>query len=170
MHRWMVYIPNGQDHRVPYYKLHIYHAEVMRVQSFEEVIEHLGSEAREDAITYVIAPAVLYRNFTQRVVEQFRADHAHAYDFTATIGIDAFRDGRKREARIRSRAARAASSQQSHDTWVTEWLAERWRGAGHIPRGERLQALMTLEAVHRIVPLTAWSREPDCELDGYPYP
>lgn len=165
MHRWMVYIPNGHDHRIPYYKLHIYHAEVLRVQSFDEVIEHLDREAREDAITYVIAPVFLYRNFTQRVVEQFRANYAHAYDLTATIGIDAFRDGRKREARIRSRR-----SQQSHDIWVTEWLAERWRGAGHIPRGERLQALMTLEAEHRIVPLTAWERGPDCELDGYPYP
>ena len=156
MHRWIVYVPAWNDRAIPYYKLHIYHAEVMIARSFNEIQESISFEAREHAVTYVIAPIVLYRNFTQRVTELFREDYAHAYDLTATIGVDAFRDGR------RPRKVKPATP------WVVEWLSERWRGAGHIPRGGSMQALASLESGYRVTPLTSWERTSDCELDGYP--
>lgn len=156
MHRWIVYVTPSHEQYVRYYKLHIYHAELVRVQSIEEAFKNIEEESQEHAITYVIAPAVLYRNFTQRVIELFREDHVHPYDLTATIGIDSFRDGR------RLRKAKTSTP------WIVEWLSERWRGAGHIPRDGAFNGLSTLETGYRVNPLTAWEKTSDCELDGYP--
>jgi hypothetical protein len=156
MHRWIVFIPPSCERYTSYYKLHIYHAEFVNVKSIEEALNKIDEESQEDAITYVIAPAVLYRNFTQRVIELFREDYSHAYDLTATIGIDAFRDGR------RTRKVKTSIP------WIVEWTAERWRGAGHIPQGVSLKTLSTLETEYRVFPLTSWDKTSDCELDGYP--
>ncbi len=157
MHRWIVYVTREHERIIPYYKLHVYHAEVLQITDVSEVFAHIGEQTKDDAVTYVIAPVLLYRNFTQRVIELFRNDYAHAYDLTATIGVDAFRDGRRSRRGIKAETP-----------WISEWLGERWRGAGHIPRGETLTMLTTLRAEYRTVPLTAWNRTPECEQDGYP--
>lgn len=156
MHRWLIYATPNHERFIPYYKLHVYHAEVISVQSIDEAFADIDDKAREDSVTYIIAPVVLYRNFTQRVIELFRNDWAHAYDFTETIGVDAFRDGR------RSRKVKASIP------WVVEWFDERWKGAGYVPKGEQLGKLCAAMSEYRVFPLTAWKKTSDCEHDGYP--